>query len=110
MDAAFFAKDAVTPREVKLPDGSVHVIHFRELPAVEFRKFQIAEQSENTETRAASIAQLIAASVCEPDGKPAMTVKRAMQLNSYAANELVRHILEVNGITADAKKDSPPEE
>lgn len=97
LSSAFFASNDVQPREVKLPDGSVHTLHFKELPAVEFRKFQMAESSEDDDVRASSIAKLIAASLVEPDGKPAITIKDAARLNSAAANAIMSAILDVNG-------------
>lgn len=110
IDPAFFTKSELHAREVELPDGSKHQIHFRELPAIEFRKFQIAEQSNDDEKRASSMTALIAASVCDPDGKPAMNAKQAAKLSPFAANALMNAILEVNGITGAAKNDSPAAE
>ena len=110
IDAAFFTKADLQVREVGLPDGSKHSIHFRELAAVEFRKFQIAEGSDDDDKRAAAMTALIAASVCDPDGKPAMNVNQAAKLSPFAANALVTAILEVNGITGAAKNESPAEE
>jgi hypothetical protein len=97
LSTAFFASSDIQQREVKLPDGTKHTLHFKELPAVEFRKFQMAESSEDEEVRASSIAKLIAASLVEPDGKPAITIKDAARLNSAAANAIMSAILDVNG-------------
>ena len=91
--------------EVELPDGSKHMLHFKELPAVEFRKFQMAENSEDDEVRASSIAKLIAMSLVEPDGKPALTIKEAVKLNSAAANAIMAAILDINGFGKHAKND-----
>lgn len=93
----FFAASDIQKREVELPDGSKHTLHFKELAAVEFRKFQMAEASEDEEVRATSIAKLIASSLVEPDGKPAITIKDAARLNSAAANAIMSAILDVNG-------------
>lgn len=103
LSAAFFASSDVQAREVELPDGSKHTLHFRELPAVEFRKFQMAENSDDDETRAGSIAKLIASSLVDAEGKPAITVKDAARLNSAAANAIMSAILSVNGFGADRK-------
>lgn len=102
-----FVSSAIHEREVKLPDGSVHKLHFKELPAIEFRKFQLAEASDDDEVRASSMTKLIVGSLCEPDGKPAITLKEAAKLNSPAANALVAAILDVNGF--GEKKDSQAE-
>lgn len=110
IDAAFFTKAELQVREVELPDGSKHQIHFRELPALDFRRFQLAEQSNDDEKRAAAMTALIAASVCEPDGKQAMTAKQAAKLAPRAADALIRAILDVNGLTAAEKNDLPAEE
>lgn len=97
LPSSFFAVSEAQPREVTLPDGSKHTLHFKELPAVEFRKFQLSEASENEDVRAMSIAKLIAASLVEPDGKPAITLKDAAKLNGAAANAIMAAILDVNG-------------
>jgi len=107
IDAAFFTKNELQVREVELPDGSKHSIHFRELPAIEFRKFQIAEASNDDEKRASAMTALIAASVCTPDGKPGMNAKQAAKLTPFAANALVNAILDVNGLSGAAKNDLP---
>ena len=97
LPAALFASTELQSRDVALPDGSMHTFYFRELPAVEFRRFQIAEGSDDDEKRAASISRLIVASLCDPDGKPALDVKQAMMLKGSVANALLAAILEVNG-------------
>jgi hypothetical protein len=97
LSTSFFASQEVQEREVTLSDGSKHALFFKELPAVEFRKFQLAESSEDEDVRATSIAKLIAASLVEKDGKPALTVKQALQLKGAAANAIMTAILDVNG-------------
>jgi hypothetical protein len=97
---ALFVSDKLHQRDVTLPDGSVHALHFRELPAVEFRKFYRAERSDDDAKQAGSMAALIAASLCEPDGKPAITIKKALTLNAAATNAIMSAILDVNGFNA----------
>ena len=70
---------------------------FKEVPATVYRKFLLAEQSEDDDVRASSLAQLIAASMCEADGSPAMTFKQAKQLKAGVSGSLVNAVLEVNG-------------
>ena len=93
---SFFVSDQIHERKVALADGTEHTLHFRELPAVEFRKFGIAERSEDDEVRAEAMVRLIAASLCELDGKPAMTLDRARRLKSYVAASLFDAVLDVN--------------
>lgn len=100
LSASFFASQEVQEREVTLSDGTKHTLYFKELPAVEFRKFQLAESSEDEDVRATSIAKLIAASLVEKDGKPALSVKQALQLKGAAANSIMTAILDVNGFGA----------
>jgi hypothetical protein len=103
LDKALFVSDTIHERTVTLPDGSSHALHFKELPAIAFRKFHDAERSDDEDVRAASMAKLIAASVCEPDGKPALSVEKAKQLTAAAANALIEAVLSVNGF--GGKKD-----
>jgi len=106
MDDSLFISDAVHEREVELPDGQKHTLFFRELPASKFRSFQEAERSKDESVREGSIARLIAASVCEPDGKPSMTFERAMKLKPAAAGAILERVLEINGF--GEKKASTP--
>lgn len=101
----FFISPTLHERTVKLPDGSEHVLHFKELPASEFRRFRLAEQSDDENQQVGSMAKLIAASLREPDGKQALSYTKALELTAGAANALIAAVLEVNGF--DGKKDSP---
>lgn len=100
---SLFVSATLHERTVKLPDGSEHVLHFKELPAVAFRAFHLAEHSKDEDVQVGSMAKLIAASLCEPDGKPALTYEKALQLKPGAANALVAEILSINGFGAKAK-------
>jgi hypothetical protein len=97
---AFFAGAELHQREIALADGSKHVLHFKELPATEFRKFYIAEASKDEDVQAGSMAKLISASLCDPDGKPAISYKQALNLKPAAARALLNAVLEINGIGA----------
>jgi hypothetical protein len=97
LNESFFVSDKVQEKKVSLADGSEHVLYFKELPAVEFRRFALAEQSDNDDVKAASVAKLIASSLCEPDGKPAITFEKALQLKASAMNAIFEAMLEVNG-------------
>jgi hypothetical protein len=110
LSPAFFAGDVIETRQVELSDGSIHTLHFRQLTVVEMRRFQLAERSDDPDERANSAAVLIAASLVEPDGKPALTLARATQLNAPAADALVMAVLDVHRLSKQEKKASPPEE
>ncbi|ARP86297.1 hypothetical protein [Bordetella genomosp. 9] len=109
LDKSLFASAEVQEREVTLPDGGKHKLYFREASAVDFRKFVFAQRSEDEDRQAASISQLIAACVCEPDGKPALTVEQASRLKPAAANAIFSIIMEMaqppegNGSRLEAK-------
>jgi hypothetical protein len=105
LNNSFFVGDEIIEKEVTLPDGSVHTLHFRKLPAIEFRKFYIAEQSDNEDVQAESVLKLIVASLVDPDGKPALTMKQALKLNAPALSALSDAIITINGVNTDAKKD-----
>lgn len=109
LNESLFVSEKLHERTVKLPDGSEHVLHFRELPAVTFRQFHMAEQSKDEDVQAGSIARLIAASLCEPDGKPAILYAKALTLKPAAASALVTEILAVNGFGEKQKNDLQPE-
>lgn len=97
LDKSFFVSTELQEREVELADGSKHVLYFKELPAIEFRRFALAEASDNENVRATSIAKLIAASLCDADGKLAITFEQALNLKASAMNSIFEAMLEVNG-------------
>jgi hypothetical protein len=94
---SFFVSEQVHERKVTLADGSEHVLYFKEVPATVYRKFLHAEQSEDEDVRASSLAKLISASMCEEDGSPAMTFEQAKQLKAGVSGALMDAVLEVNG-------------
>ena len=109
LDQALFVSESVIEREVELADGKKHTFWFREVPSVKFRAFQIAETSGDEQKRLSSMFVLIAASVCEPDGKPALSAEQAAQLKPTVTSALMAEILKINRIGGDEKKTSQPE-
>lgn len=97
----FFVSTEVYERKVTLADGSEHVLHFRELPVTEFRRFALAERSQDEDVRVGSLSLLIAASLCQPDGKPAMTFEEASRLKPAVATALFDAALSVSKPDAD---------
>jgi hypothetical protein len=98
LSEAFFVSQTIHQKEVTLPDGSKHVLHFKEVPAADFRRYLLAERSNDQQERAESVHRLIAVSLCEPDGRPAITVERAATLKPAAAGALFSAVLEVAGM------------
>jgi len=99
LPSSFFASTEVHKKDVVLGDGKTYTLFFKELPHVEIRKFQLAESSDDQDVRASSIAQMIAASICESDGKPAITLEQSLSLKSSVASKLLEAITEVNAAT-----------
>lgn len=97
LPASLFISDLIHEKTVALPDGSEHVLHFKELPAVEFIKFSRLAQEGSEDARAGASAKLIAASLCEADGKPAMKYEQALKLRTPALNALFAAVMEING-------------
>lgn len=107
LNELFFVSDKLHEKTVTLPDDSEHVLHFREVAAPVFIRFREQQSSADELTRANAVANLIAASLCESDGKPAITVDQALKLNVSAAQALMTAVLEVNQF--QGKKPSPSE-
>ena len=103
LNDSLFVSDAVVARQVKLADGSEHTLYFKEIPAIDFRKFYIAEQSDDEDIKATSMAKLIVASMCNQDGSPAITLKQALKLKGSAMNAIVGAVMDINGFGNEAK-------
>lgn len=82
---------------ITLPDGTPASVYVRELPQAEFRRYYLAEHSEDEETRVGSVARLLSAGVCKPDGSPLLTYKQALQLKPTVAAQLFEALLITNG-------------
>ena len=96
LDDDLFVSDAPIAREVEI-GGKLRTLHFRELPAVEFIRFSRRAQDGSDDLRDGAAAKLVAASVCNPDGTPAMSYERALQLKSGPLNAIFAVVLEING-------------
>ena len=105
LSSAFFIDEQVQERTVKLPDGSEHQLHFKQLPASEFRRFFMAMNTKDEEALTGATCRLIAASVCNPDGSRAMTEKDAARLSAMAERAISEAVLDVNGMGQKAGKD-----
>lgn len=76
-----FVSDTIHAREVQL-GGETVTLHFRELPGVEFVKLYRIEHDGNEEAKAGAACRLVAASLCNPDGSPALTFEAALKLKA----------------------------
>ena len=65
---------------------------------MEFRKFGLAERSEDDDVRSEATVRLIAASLCEPDGSSAITLEQARKLKPHVASALFEAVLDVNRV------------
>lgn len=96
--AGAFASTELHKRSVPIGSGSADV-YIREFPDNEFRK-TVGEGYDR--------ANLIAAGVCDADGKTIFTSDQAAKLKPYIARELERLIMRLNGggdIEAQAEAD-----
>ena len=104
LDKSFFVSETIHEKEVVLGDGSKPILYFKELPAIEYSKFHIAQSSADEDVKAGSIAKLIASSLCDKDGKPAITYEQSIKLKPEPMNAIFVALMEVNKI---AGKDQP---
>lgn len=102
---SFFVSTTIHPKPVTLADGTTHTLNFRELPGHEWVRFRMEQQSPDPEVAAKAVPRLIAASLCLPDGKPAITEEQAFELKAEPMTALMKAVTEVN--TFNAKKPSP---
>jgi len=103
LDLSFFASTEVQKREVELPDGNKHILYFKELPAIEFTRYFNAVNSKDEDISLLASAKLIAAGLCEADGKPAVTVEQAATLKPGPLGAILDALRDVNGL-GDEKK------
>ncbi len=82
-----FASKDVRADTITLPSGDKAQFHVRELPDAEFRRlYQDGDR-----------AKLIAATICDENGKPVMTAAQAAQLKPLVAAELQQVAMKHSG-------------
>lgn len=96
-ESAFVSPDVVE-KQITFGDGTVHPVHFKDPGHVVFTRFLQERGSDDEEIRSNCTSKLIAASVCEPDGQPALSFTAACKLKTKVANELVQAIFEIVGV------------
>ena len=104
LDKSFFVSTEVKEREVKLQDGTKHILYFKELPAIEFNRYWNTINSKDENERVYGVAKLIAAGLCNKDGSTTLTMEQAAQLKPDALNSIMSALQDVNGL-GDSKKD-----
>ena len=102
-----FLSVALNKRTITLPDGTEHALLFKEAGSGVFRAYWRADADADAQDLAA--ARLIAASLVNEDGSPAITVERAAQLKPAVSGQIVAAILEVNGFLKQQPKPGQPE-
>lgn len=103
LDSSFFVSGGVQPREIKLSDGKPHKLYFKEYSGAAFTQYAIAVRSEKLEERALGMPILIAASLCEADGSPAISLERACELKAEVMQAIFAKVMEVNGVKKDGE-------
>lgn len=98
-----FVSDAIIERAVKLGDGTERTLYFKQLTALEMKQHFVAERSTDPGVADESTARLIARSLVEPSGSPAITPDRAARLKPAVSGAIYWAILEVNGVMTPAK-------
>lgn len=95
MDETLFVSTEVHKRNVTLNNKEVE-LYFKEIPAVEFRRYFLIESGNDIEQQAENMARLISISLCNPDGTRALTLEKAKTLTAKAMIALFKEVLYVN--------------
>ena len=103
LDKSLFVSTEVVEREVELPDGKKHKLFFKELTAADIARYVNALNSVDEEVRVMANPKLLSLSLCEADGKEAITVEQALKLKPSVIGPLLDALREVNGL-GDEKK------
>lgn len=103
LDKSLFVSTEVVEREVELPDGKKHKLFFKELTAADIARYVNALNSSDEEVNVLANPKLLALSLCEADGKPAITTEQALQLKPGVIGPILEALREVNGLGGEKK-------
>lgn len=95
LPASAFVSPTLHERTVTI-GGETVAAHFRELTGVEFIRLYQAEEAGGEEARARAACALVAATLCEPDGSPTLTMDQALTLSAPALAALAAAARSVN--------------
>lgn len=104
LDKSLFVSTEVVEREVELADGTKHKLFFKELTAADIARYVNALNSSDEEVQLMANPKLLALSLCEADGKVAVTVEQAQKLKPGVIGPILEAVREVNGLGGDSKK------
>ncbi len=99
--------NAPISREVTFTDGTTETVYFRQVSAGQMRRWRAAESDGDDQVRFFAMQRLIAASLCDADGKLVLTEDESKNLTPNGLTDLFPHVMAVAGIGDDAKKSSP---
>ena len=103
LDKSLFVSTEVVEREVELPDGKKHKLFFKELTAADIARYVNALNSSDEEVNVLANPKLLALSLCEADGKAAITIEQALQLKPGVIGPILEALREVNGLGGEKK-------
>ena len=87
MNADDFVSEVPVEQTVTIA-GVDRKLHFREVSDQDWYRYIAALQSDSIDVQAGARAFLISKSLCEPDGKPALTLEKAAQLKIRVAKAI----------------------
>lgn len=96
MDQSWFVPPELEEKEIRLGDGSKHVLHFRHLPNTDFEAYAMQVNSSDPEVAGSAAARLLVKGLCTPDGKPALPYDRVIMLKRPVFRAMFGALLEVN--------------
>ena len=92
----FFISDTIEEKTVELADGSKEVLFFKHLPNTDFERYAIWTGSRDEDVQANAAARLLVLGLCEPDGRPAVTLEQAIRIKRPVMLRMFRALMEVN--------------
>lgn len=110
-DDMFVSEGDIIEHPVKLADSKEHVMYFKPMTAIDWKKHLEAENSKDPLVRRESSARLISRYLVEPDGRRSLTPQQAARLKPAVSGAIFLAILEVNELfkmptaTLDIKDD-----
>lgn len=104
-DCDLFVTDAPVAREIEIGGQKVEVF-VRELPEAQSQQIFMLWLSDDLAKRAEMRGKLILSAICDENGAALFTAAEVARMKPKVAGIFEKVILEVNGITSDAREKS----
>lgn len=99
----FYISQELVEKKAVLADGKEHTLHFKEIGSIEFSAIAVKLSSEDAIDRVQGMADMVVASLCNPDGTKALTLEEMPMMKHKVLTNLFNAAISVQKGSVEGK-------